>query len=69
MCAQFYFSTLSNDLINDHSLYIQTPAALVCCRTDDELNEVLVPEVSRKFTACADNIFVSRIQNFSILYQ
>ncbi|KAF9391950.1 hypothetical protein CPB97_004819 [Podila verticillata] len=32
-------------------------AALVCCRTDDELNEVLVPEVSRKFTACADNIF------------
>ncbi|KAG0360566.1 hypothetical protein BGZ54_009483 [Gamsiella multidivaricata] len=32
-------------------------AALVCCRTDKELNEVLVPELSHKFTACADNIF------------
>ncbi|KAF9365983.1 hypothetical protein BGX34_007034 [Mortierella sp. NVP85] len=29
-------------------------AALVCCRTDEELNEVLVPELAHKFTACAD---------------
>ncbi|KAF9583494.1 hypothetical protein BGW38_009339 [Lunasporangiospora selenospora] len=29
-------------------------AALVCCRTDDELLEVLTPEVAPKFTACAD---------------
>ncbi|KAF8962808.1 hypothetical protein BGZ46_001101 [Entomortierella lignicola] len=32
-------------------------AALVGCRTDDELNEVLVPELSHKFTACNENIF------------
>ncbi|KAG0286740.1 hypothetical protein BGZ96_009207 [Linnemannia gamsii] len=32
-------------------------AALACCRTDEELNEVLVPELAHKFTACADNIF------------
>ncbi|KAF9906337.1 hypothetical protein EC991_000738 [Linnemannia zychae] len=32
-------------------------AALTCCRTDEELNEVLVPELAHKFTACADNIF------------
>ncbi|KAF9537997.1 hypothetical protein EC957_007389 [Mortierella hygrophila] len=32
-------------------------AALTCCRTDEELNEVLVPELSHKFTACADDIF------------
>ncbi|KAF9169120.1 hypothetical protein BGX21_001079 [Mortierella sp. AD011] len=32
-------------------------AALVGCRTDDELNEVLVPEVAHKFTACNENIF------------
>ncbi|KAG0273945.1 hypothetical protein BGZ95_010258 [Linnemannia exigua] len=36
-------------------------AALTCCRTDEELNEVLVPELSHKFTACADNIFVSTL--------
>jgi hypothetical protein len=34
-------------------------AALTCCRTDEELNEVLVPELAHKFTACADNVFVS----------
>ncbi|KAF9921859.1 hypothetical protein FBU30_008079 [Linnemannia zychae] len=28
-------------------------AALTCCRTDEELNEVLVPEVANKFTACS----------------
>ncbi|KAG0199870.1 hypothetical protein BGX28_006920 [Mortierella sp. GBA30] len=32
-------------------------AALVCCRTDEELNEALVPELASKFTACADSIF------------
>ncbi|KAF9914035.1 hypothetical protein BX616_009106 [Lobosporangium transversale] len=32
-------------------------AALVCCHTDEELNEVLVPELAHKFTACADSIF------------
>ncbi|KAF9428365.1 hypothetical protein BGZ94_002627 [Podila epigama] len=32
-------------------------AALVCTRTDEELNEVLVPKLAHKFTACADNIF------------
>ncbi|KAF9190151.1 hypothetical protein BGZ50_000364 [Haplosporangium sp. Z 11] len=32
-------------------------AALVCCRTDEELNEVLVPELAHKFTACSDSIF------------
>ncbi|KAF9103584.1 hypothetical protein BGX27_010504 [Mortierella sp. AM989] len=32
-------------------------AALVGCRTDDELSEVLVPELSKKFTACNENIF------------
>ncbi|KAG0312849.1 hypothetical protein BGZ97_010786 [Linnemannia gamsii] len=32
-------------------------AALTCCRTDEELNEVLVPELAHKFTACADNVF------------
>lgn len=36
-------------------------AALTCCRTDEELNEVLVPELAHKFTACADNIFVRTI--------
>ncbi|KAG0227362.1 hypothetical protein BGX31_007016 [Mortierella sp. GBA43] len=29
-------------------------AALVGCRTDEELNEVLVPELAHKFTACSD---------------
>lgn len=37
-------------------------AALTCCRTDEELSEVLVPELAHKFTACADNIFVSAIR-------
>ncbi|KAF9353810.1 hypothetical protein BGX26_008423 [Mortierella sp. AD094] len=32
-------------------------AALVGCRTDDELSEVLVPELAHKFTACNENIF------------
>ncbi|KAF9438557.1 hypothetical protein BGZ76_006939 [Entomortierella beljakovae] len=32
-------------------------AALICCRTDDELHEVLIPELSEKFTACSENIF------------
>jgi len=52
-------------MTNAVSLYfcIRTPhlppiAALVCCRTDEELNEVLVPELSHKFTACADGFTV-----------
>ncbi|KAF9973540.1 hypothetical protein BGZ73_003203 [Actinomortierella ambigua] len=32
-------------------------AALVGCRTDEELDEVLVPHLAHKFTACDENIF------------
>ncbi|KAG0234523.1 hypothetical protein BGW41_001122 [Actinomortierella wolfii] len=32
-------------------------AALVGCRTDEELDEVLVPQLAHKFTACNENIF------------
>ena len=42
-------------------LYIINTAALVGCRTDEELNDVLVPELAHKFTACSDNIFVSEV--------
>ncbi|KAG0315857.1 hypothetical protein BGZ99_007235 [Dissophora globulifera] len=31
-------------------------AAVVGCRNDEELDEVLVPELAHKFTACSDNI-------------
>lgn len=33
-------------------------AALVCTRTDDELKELLVPELADKLTACEDSILV-----------
>jgi hypothetical protein len=40
-------------------------AALVGCRTDEELNEVLVPELAHKFTACSDGFMV---MEHSIVY-
>lgn len=33
-------------------------AALVCTRTDDELKELLVPELADKLTACEDSMLV-----------
>lgn len=37
-------------------------AALTCCRTDDELRELLVPQLARKITACEDpwNVWIPR---------
>lgn len=36
-------------------------AALVCTRTDEELRNLLVPELSRNITACEEGFFVSNI--------